>query len=168
MKNQLKTIAFVLSSFLISSCIYESMVPIDKPSVKIDPALLGTWKAEDKNYFSQQYGSVNAITLSKKDEYNYSIQVSYKDKSPTIMFGFLADVNGVIFLNVWDNIPEGSPAGYNFLKLKIVNDSKIELYPLTENIKEQFNSSKELKLFISENMGNSYFFDAPYAFTRIR
>jgi hypothetical protein len=128
---------------------------------------LGTWRVEDKVTKKSEPGEI--FTLTKQDEYNYRIQIKHPGQTEIeTMFGYLSIVDGVVFLNAWDNIPEDKPKGYVLIKLGIINNDNVKLYPLTENIKEQFNSSNELKKFIAGNMSQSQFFDSPSSFKRIQ
>lgn len=144
---------------LFNGCIYESEVPIDEPSVKVSPKLLFTW--EDQNDHSR-------YKITGLDDYNYSIEVSHPN-SKTIdkLQAYASIVDEKTFLNVWDAKKKASRT-YQILKFKLLSDSVMAAYPLTENIREKFTSSADLKKFISDNMGNSYFYDKDVIFKRVK
>jgi hypothetical protein len=151
----MKKISSILSLFLLSilfgGCPYESVVPIDKPSVKVNPALLGTWN--DIHNSGDQY------KIGKKDDFVYSIaKTSRTDQRVFNYLAFISMVNGTEFVNVYDANPEEESRTYALFKLHPGDKDNLCLEAITENIDEKFSNSGELKKFITANMNSSYFF----------
>ena len=135
---------------VLTACPYSSEVPIDTPSVKIETKILDKWEPKSGN--SESY------TISKADEFTYNIEKKSKTSTDVTKYkGFLSDVNGTKFFNVYED--NSSTKAYYIYKFDLTpSGSKITLSPVTENIDEKFTSSDELKKFITKYMGLSFFF----------
>jgi hypothetical protein len=150
MKTILTIACIITSMFFLTGCPYESSVSIDKPSVKINPALFGKWKDEK---------STDIYEVSKHDEFTYSIAELNKSGDKDLLLGFISMVDGVSFLNLTEAKPDdSSKQKYSFYKMEMQPDGSVLLSEVTENIRESFTASAELKKFISANMKNSYLF----------
>ncbi len=157
-------VALLLS--LLDGCVYESSVPIDTPSIKLNQLLLGSWKAQGESTLGSK--TMSGITLTRSSDLIYNIEHQESGKSEiSKMKGYLSVINNVTFLNVWDTIPAQAPIGYNIFKIEIEDKDHINIFPLTENIKEKFGSSTDFRKFIAANMMNSYFFEKPYTCVRV-
>ncbi len=150
--NKLKWILplFVLT-IMLSGCPYGCELPIDKPSVKINPALLGKWEPKSS--------SDEAYTVTQMDEFNYQIVKTGKDvKDKTVYNAYLSEIEGTVFLNLRD-AGDNSDKKYYFYKVELNGSgSKVVLSPVTENITETFTSSEELKAFFKKYKSLSFFF----------
>lgn len=161
MKKQISIAAIFCLSILLWGCPYESKVPIDNPSVKINLKMLGTWQNQSK--------PEEIFKITKQDEFTYNIQVTNKNKVEVDkMLAYESVVNGITFINLWDNKPYSSSKKYNFFKIEMNGENEIETASITENVQEHFSSSNELKKFIAANMMNSYFFEKSGTLIRIR
>lgn len=151
MKTSVRVLSILFLSILFYGCPYESSVPIDKPSVKINNDILGTW--ED----SHNHGEI--FKVSQLDEFRYKI-IKTKANSETSedYTAFTSIINGTSFINLWENNANETSHKYAFYKMQLESKDKLRLSEVTENIDESFNSSEELKAFIGLNMKNSYFF----------
>ncbi len=153
MKKLLSILCLLACSILFVGCPYDSEVPIDKPSVKINAKLLGTWEArsnQDESY-----------KITKKDDFTYSIEKSNKkskEKDTQKYLAYTSMVSGGTFLNLWENSSDVSSIKYYLYKMEMTGDAMITLAEITENVDEHFTTSEELKKFIGDNMKNSYFF----------
>jgi hypothetical protein len=150
MKNLKWILPLFILTIMLTGCPYGSELPIDKPSVKINTALLGKW--EPKSSSDEFY------KVAKMDEFNYKIEKGGKDvKDKTIYTAHLSDVDGTTFLNI-----QGDPTSdkkYYFYKVELNSSgSKVVLTPVTENITETFTTSEELKAFIKKYKSLSFFF----------
>jgi Zn-finger nucleic acid-binding protein len=151
MKKLLRFTFLILSCVVVGGCPYETDVPIDAPSVIVDPNLLGTWIDN---------GNVNEIyTVSRQDDYTYQIVATQEDEKETETYTAHASiVNKTTFLNIKKTRPEPMTNSYILYKIELRGDQEVILTEITENIDEKFSSSQELKKFISKNMNNSYFY----------
>ena len=146
--------AFLLIAFSVtfSACPYDSSVPIDSPSVKVDAKLFGTWKTSDSE--DTRY------KIDQKDDYTYSVLKKTKGSSDEKYLAYVSVINGINFLNVCsDDADNASSKTFYLYRMEIKGPETITLMELTENIDEEFNTSEELKKFIASNMGNSYFYE---------
>ncbi len=151
MKKLNHSLILIILCVIFSGCPYESTVPIDKPSVKIDSNIIGNWI--DKQNSNEIY------KVSKQDDNTYKIIKTQKDSDKIEEYlAYFSKVNKSTFLNLWENLPQDKRHKYAFYKMEIESESKIRLSEVSENIDEIFTSSVELKKFIEENMHNSYFF----------
>lgn len=151
MKLQFRVFAIFASCFLFAGCPYESKVPIDPPSVKINPDLLGTW--EDQANKNETYH------ISKQDEFSYHVVVTDLEKDEhEIYHAYASVVKGVTFLNISKEKQGNPPSSYLLYKLDIEDDHTFTLSEVTDNIDETFATSSDLKKFVGANMKNSYFF----------
>jgi len=151
MEKLLRLILFVGSCFIIGGCPYETDVPIDTPSVKIDPNLMGTWVDHDNT--NETY------TVTRQDDFSYHIVVTQVEENESESYlAYVSMVNKTMFLNISKIEPVDTSPGFILYKMEINNDEELTLTEVTENIDETFSTSQELKKFISKNMANSYFY----------
>jgi hypothetical protein len=151
----MKKILYLLPVFalviMLSGCPYSSEVAIDQPSVKINELLLGKWESKSSSDYT--------YTVTKTDAMNYKIvKKSASSNDETVYMGFLSDVNGTKYFNVYE---DGSTTKtYYFYKLEVTTSgAKATLTPVTENITEKFTTSSELKAFFGKYQNLSFFFD---------
>ncbi len=159
MKKLVALTGIVSLAILLCSCPYESVVPIDEPRVKINPKILGTWEeTEDHDVYK----------VSRKDDFTYSIDVTEnKDNKANHFIAFLSTVNGATFLNLSEIKPADSGKKYALYKIEMPGDDMVKIFAVSDNIREQFTSSQDLKKFIATNMKNSYFLEREVSFHRI-
>ena len=153
MKKILSIVCLLACSILFIGCPYDSEVPIDKPAVKINQKLVGTWEARSNKDESYK--------ITKKDDFTYSIEKTNKkskDKDTQKYLAYTSLVNGTSYLNLWENNGDASSIKYYLYKIEMTGDAVITLAEVTENVDERFTTSEELKIFIGDNMKNSYFF----------
>lgn len=146
----------IMLSVLLTACPYSSNVPIDEGSVKINPKLEGNWmlqsdeEMEFPSYFEITFDDSYHAT-AKKMEYS-DLDESYLE---TVYHLTFSDVDGEVFMNAIEE--EG--VVYSIYKFDFIEDSEeINLTEVTEYIKETFESSSDLKKFISENKSHSFFY----------
>jgi len=154
--GKMKLFAYPISLFMMSiifyGCPYESDVPIDEPSQKINPELLGTWEERMK--------SDEIYNVNKHDEFTYGIEKrSLNNNKVKYYFAYTSIVNGTTFLNLWEDAPGDASRRFCLYKMDVDGDKLVTLTEVTENIREVFSSSDELKMFIANNMNHSYFYD---------
>lgn len=143
---------FAALSALFMACPYGSETPIDQPSIKVDDKLLGKW--ESKSTSDETYN------VTKENENTIKVEKRTKpSETPTLYKGYLSDVDGTRYLNMWE-IAEGSTAiTYYLYKLTVsISGTKVTLSPVTENITEKFSTSKELKDYILKYQTLTFFF----------
>ncbi|GIV33380.1 MAG: hypothetical protein KatS3mg031_0915 [Chitinophagales bacterium] len=145
----------ILSLLLLTGCPYGSEVPLDKPFVRIDKRLLGEWvNTADKEYLYR---------VSPGDEYTYTILKikvnGHGHKDDTLTYNaYLTNLDSILFFTVY--APDTVKKSYLFYKYEMAPDGrKVALTPVTDNIDEKFDSSKDLRAFFQKYMHLSFFFD---------
>jgi hypothetical protein len=151
--KKLRGLAALLAvATLFMGCPYSSENAIDeKPTVKILPALLGKWEQRS----SSDYNYV----VTKTDEFNYKIEkVNVKEGKSEIYDGFISDVSGDKFFNIWEET--ANPRVYYLYKLDMSGgENMLKLASVTQNIDEKFTSSIELRKFIEKYKELSFFYE---------
>jgi hypothetical protein len=161
----------VVLFFAATGCYYRSKYPIDKPSIKRDPKLLGQWKP---GKYSKEYYHIKAA----KDPFIYNIDhYKYDSKKKKVVLkikytGYLSNVKKYIFMNVkktWELDYKGKPKiipenrqKYMFYKLH-TQGGGFSADIVTSNIKEKFKSSEELKSFFEKYADLSFFYHSQTA-----
>lgn len=159
MKTLLALPAALCLALLFAGCPYLSSVAIDKPSIPINPKWLGMWD-EQKDH--------DIYRVTKQDDFTYHVEVTKHMNSSKIdkHRAYASVINGTTFLNEWNDENPTSTTKFALIKIEQVQNDRIELSPVTENIRETFASSDDLKKFIIANMKISYFFDRPMVLVR--
>jgi peptide methionine sulfoxide reductase MsrA len=145
---------------LIAGCPYSSSVPIDEGTVKVHSDLPGEWISESDKESDQPVENPTYYVITTDDKFHATakkMEYSSSDSSysETIYHLTFSDVKGTVFMNA---LEEGGDT-YSLYRFSFDEKTgKITTEEVTDYIKETFNSSKELKDFISKNMSNSYFF----------
>jgi hypothetical protein len=150
------SIALLGIIILLSGCPFSGSVPIDEGTVPIPGKMLGTWiKVSDTS-------EANPTTFSITLEDKYHAEVSKFEPGTedtedhlTYYRVSLSDVDGDIFMNVQEN---GSTSYYYYKYTYDANNDQMNLYEVSDYIKETFDTSKSLKGFIAKNKSLSFFF----------
>jgi hypothetical protein len=138
---------------VLTACPYSSENPMDaKPSVKLEEKLLGQWESKSSSDY--------LYTVSKADDFTFKIEKKSNSSGDVTTYkGFLSTIDGTKFMNVYEESTSETKT-YYFYKVDIsTSGAKVTMAPVTENIKEKFTSSDELKAFFKKHMGLSFFFD---------
>lgn len=157
-------LALLVLLFCCTACPYESQVPIDSPQISIDETLLGKWKdAESTNK--------DFYELKKLDNQRYAIIENTLDETLEVYrkeeyTGYLSLVSGMLFWNLKTSKPD---KGYLIYKVEFTKDKQqFTLLPLSDNIKEKFSNSQDLKAFIDKYKALSFFYGKEMNFVRIK
>lgn len=142
---------------MLMGCPYTSTVPLSGADTKAPDYLIGTWELsgseEGGDKVEIKRGSGNNIEITKTSTGEYGSTENY--------VGHITNVSGVMFVNLAEvSEYEDSPSSYYLYKIQKESDNKVILFSVTGNIRETFDSSDQLKSFVSSNMQNSYFFDS--------
>ena len=157
-------------AILLTGCPYESKVALDNsPKVKINSNLVGDWysiSAEDaKNGKKKDFEFTGSkIVVKKKNELVYIMTKYIIDSTEEYNYdsryeSFLSEVSGSTFINITKLYESeyGKGATYYIYKIKI-EDNIVTLYPVSDYIKEKFNSSDDFKNFVSKYKDLSFFY----------
>ncbi len=153
-------------ALMATGCYYKSKNPIDKPSIQRDAKLLGQWKP---GKYSKEYYDIKA----GKDAYTYLIDhYKYDSKKKKVLLkikytAYLSQVKNYTFMNVkkiWEldykgrgkSIP-ASQQTYMFYKINR-QGANFSADIVTNNIREKFGSSAQLKAFFEKYADLSFFY----------
>jgi len=141
---------------LLAGCPYSSSVPIDEGTLKVPANLEGKWiKSSDKDSENPTYYEITKDDKSNATALKYEYSSSDSIYESTKYHLTFSDVSGEIFMNAM----EDGGSSYYLYKFNMDETSgELTTYEVTDYIKETFNSSEELKSFISKNKSMSYFF----------
>ena len=159
MKKLLTFTSAVFLCFIFSGCPYESKVPLDKAKEKINQNLRGTWNEEHFEF-----------KISKLNEFTYLLwgRDKFTNEIEDTVAAYITTLNGITFLNVYDYNPDGVPEKYHLYKMEMNGDKQVKIFPVTDDIKNEFSTSDSLKIFIVGNMKHDGFFEEPWILTRIK
>ncbi|MBL4657876.1 MAG: hypothetical protein JKX73_07730 [Flavobacteriales bacterium] len=154
MRNFFIFTGFAALFCLLIACPYTSTVPIDVPNVKVDKAMLGKWvktsdlEAENPSFYE----------ISKHDKLIYKItDNTYNTTDSTygqeIYISHVTQIEGNTFMNM-----QKDGTGDYYLHKVVLGGKVITFIEVTENIDEKFNTSAELKAFITKYMNLSFFY----------
>jgi hypothetical protein len=154
MKSMYLSVLFVAAGMMFMGCPYESKIPLDSADKsKPDKALVGTWEEKGSSSYTwkcQMDG--NQYRIEKKD-------ADDANDEPTVYIGWLTEVGGAPFLNVYEN-DYSSDRKYMIYRMEKKGDGdRIKFRAVTDNITETFTTSDELKSFIKKNMELTFFYN---------
>jgi hypothetical protein len=142
-------------AILLMGCPYESKVALGSPdNAKPDKALIGNWSEKDSESYSWKCTlDGNQYRIEKKN-------IEEGDSEPTIYIGWLTDIGGVPFLNVYEQ-EYSSDKKYYFYRMEKKGEdaARIKFKAVTDNITEEFATSDELKAFVKKNMELTFFYN---------
>ncbi len=165
----MKKIAIAINLLIIwvlcTGCPFESAVPIDAPTLPINPNLLGKWTSDPE--------AQSLLEIAKTDPFTYRItEVETSMDSTTrrkYYLGHLSVVEGVQFVNlqmIEQDKPRTDSLTYMIFKLEIKHKDKFVLSPMTEYIREKFKTSAEFKAFVKKHLRLSFFYEADMVYER--
>jgi len=149
-------IIFIAIIFVLTACPYKSKVPIDVPNQEINKELIGKWiKKADKSNDNPEYFMISKRSDKFKcDIVKFEYQSSDSTYKKTKYITHFTTIKNKLFLNMQKEDEDD----FYLHRLDLSGDEFV-LYELTENIDEQFTSSKALKKFIKKNMKHSFFYN---------
>ncbi len=153
MKSAKFVALFGALSLVFMGCPYESKIPLDTADKsKPDKDFVGKWEEKgDDSYSWKCTMDGNQYRVEKK-----SIEDS--ESEPTVYVGWLSDVGGTPFLNVYEQ-DYSSDRMYYLYRVEKKSEDRIKFKAVTDNITEEFTTSEELKTFIKKNMELSFFYN---------
>jgi hypothetical protein len=141
---------------LLSGCPFSGSVPIDNGTVPIPDKMLGTWiKVSDIDETEP-----TTFSITSEDKYHATVSkfepgTDDSDDHLTYYDITLSNVDGDVFMNVKE---AGSTSYYYYKYSYDANTDHLNLYEVSDYIKETFDTSKSLKGFIAKNKSLSFFF----------
>jgi len=149
-----KVAAFLGSlSLLLMGCPYESKVPLGTSDAsKPDKDFVGKWEEKgDDDYSWKCSMDGNQYRIEKKS-------TDGESSEPTIYIGWLTDIAGSPFLNVYEQ-DYSEDRKYYIYRVDKKSEDRIKFRAVTDNITEEFATSEELKTFVKKNMELSFFYN---------
>jgi hypothetical protein len=148
MKKVFVCVSFLCMTFLFG-CSLLTKNSIDNGSYELKAWLNGNWILVDgggkkENYYIEsikdEKGHLKAYpldSLGRRGSVNYDM--------------ILSDVNGTLFLNVYQPEDEFSSEGWYIYKFNKINNKKISIVAVKEGIVDYSASSEEIKAFLAQN-----------------
>lgn len=139
-------------SLVFMGCPYESKIPLDSADKsKPDKALVGKWEekgSDDYSWKCELDGNQYRITKTNTAD----------GGEPTIYIGFLSDVAGSAFMNVYEQ-DYSEDRKYMIYRMEKKGEDRIKFKAMTDNVTEEFTTSEEFKTFVKKNMELSFFYN---------
>jgi hypothetical protein len=152
--KSVKVAAFLGSlSLLLMGCPYESKVALGTADAsKPDKDFVGKWEEKgDDDYSWKCSMDGNQYRIEKKS-------TDGESSEPTIYIGWLTDIAGSPFLNVYEQ-DYSEDRKYYIYRVDKKSEDRIKFKAVTDNITEEFATSEELKAFVKKNMELSFFYN---------
>ncbi len=153
MKQMKFTVLAGVLCLVLMGCPYESKIPLDTAeNSKPDKALVGKWEEKDSDSY---------LWTCSLDGNQYRIEKKSTDgesEEPTIYIGFLSDVSGIQFLNVYEQ-DYSEDRKYMIWKLEKKGEDRLKFKAMTDNVTEEFTESGEFKAFVKKHMETSFFYN---------
>lgn len=153
MKTMKFAMLFGVLSLVFMGCPYESKIPLDSADKsKPDKDLVGKW---------EEKGSDSYLWTCTLDGNQYKIEKKSTDgdsDEPTVYIGFLSDVAGTQFLNVYEQ-DYSEDRKYMIYRVEKKDSERIKFKAMTDNVTEEFTTSEEFKTFVKKNMEISFFYN---------
>lgn len=144
---------FGACSLLFMGCPYESKIPLDTADKsKPDKDLVGKW---------EEKGSDEYIWKCSLDGNQYRIEKKSTEDSesdPTIYIGFLSEIGGTPFLNVYEESYDGEKQ-YMIYRMEKKSEDRVKFRAMTDNVTEEFTTAEEFRTFVKKNMELSFFYN---------
>jgi len=139
-------------SLVFMGCPYESKIPLDSADkAKPDKALVGKWEekgSDDYEWKCELDGNQYRITKTNTAD----------GGEPTVYIGFLSDVAGTPFMNVYEQ-DYSEDRKYMIYRMEKKGEDRIKFKAMTDNVTEEFTTSEEFKTFVKKNMELSFFYN---------
>ena len=147
---------FTAMVFLFTACPYSSTVPIDQPLEKVDKKLMGKWvKSSDTESENPDYYEFEKLDANRYNLTHFEWSSNEEKYTETKYLTHSTTLGDHIFLNMQKD-GEGE---YYLHYLDFHEGDEFTLYEITDNIDEKFNTSAELKAFVTANMKHSFFYN---------
>lgn len=153
MKVPFTLFCLVAISMMFMGCPYESKIPLDSAEKsKPDKDLVGKWeeKSSDDHIWKCEMNG-NQYRIEKQS-------IEDKNAKPTIYIGWLTEVGGAQFLNIYEQ-DYSSNRKYMIYRMSKKGEDRIKFKAMTDNITEVFTTSEELKAFVKKHMELSFFYN---------
>lgn len=139
-------------SLVFMGCPYESKISLDSADkAKPDKALVGKWEekgSDDYSWKCELDGNQYRITKTNTAD----------GGEPTIYIGFLSDVAGTPFMNVYEQ-DYSEDRKYMIYRMEKKGEDRIKFKAMTDNVTEEFTTSEEFKTFVKKNMELTFFYN---------
>lgn len=168
MKKQLfRLFSLGLLIFCCTACPYQSEVPVSEP-LSLDTSIIGKWKTSVSK--KEDYMEVRQTD----DKYYLIVEYAYnqtqKQYATKEYAAHLSELNGTKYLNIRvkkvDEKNSTPPSGFFLHKIEI-KPNEIVISPLSEFIREKFNTSADLQAFILKHSSLSFFFGEEQVFSKM-
>lgn len=171
-------LAILAIAILVTACPYSSEVPLSTPGEKIPQQLIGKWlspsdaeKEEENKKMMPEYRKkltptfyvISGIDKNSMKIEKHEFQSSDSSYSVKLNTAHVTTIGGVKFLNVKPN----DENKYYFYKMVFPAGNKLELYPVSDYIKETFTDSKSIYSFFGKYKELSFFYSSKEEYQKV-
>lgn len=154
-RNRFVTIGMIVFAGLVfAACPYSSSVPLSKATVKYDSKLLGTWEEDDYLSDEPPYVVISDIDGKRFEVEKFEYSTYDEEYTSEVYECYFTAIGDTKFLNV----AQGDSL-YYFYKIEMLGEDQLKLFEVTDNIDEEFTSSKEILAFFTKNKDLSFFYN---------
>ncbi|MEX1002584.1 MAG: hypothetical protein WDZ35_10760 [Crocinitomicaceae bacterium] len=155
-KQFFKRITVVVGlTFLLTACPYQSKVPISDPNETIQSSLLGEWVSASE----QEYEYPTFYVIEKHNDTKYKLTEKRYNTSDSVYKDVQYFMHSTTIKdNLFMNVQEAKGGDYS-LYLFVQDQNEIVRREVSENIDEQFSSSKDLYKYVKKHMDLSFFYE---------
>lgn len=154
MKSAKFVALFGALSLVFMGCPYESKFPLDTADKsKPDKALVGKWEekgSDDYTWKCEMDG--NQYRIEKKS-------TDGDDSEPTVYIGWLTDVGGKTWLNVYEQDYSSDKSYYFYQMEKKGDGDRLKFKAMTDNVTDEFTDGEALKTFIKKYQDLTFFYN---------
>lgn len=163
MKQSIKYFLFAAFIVFMTACPFSAPFPIDEPSVKYSPAMLGKWVEESE----LESENPSYYVISDEDGYSFNVEEFTYDEeedswSTSDYTAHLSEVGDYKFINIYDYTMEE----WYFYRMDWDDPDQFTLFAVTEYIDEGFESSEEMKIFFEKYCDLSFFYQGGETYMR--
>lgn len=141
-------------SLVFMGCPYESKIPLDTADKsKPDKALVGKWEEKGSDEYEWKCSmDGNQYRIEKKS-------LEGEESEPTVYIGWLTEVGGSMFMNVYEQDYDTEKAYWIYRMEKKGEGDRVKFKAVTDNITEEFATSDEFKTFVKKHMDLTFFYN---------
>lgn len=144
------TLGFIIIiSLFLTACPYKSSVPLSEASIEVSDDLIGDW------IIQSGLDNPNYLHITRISNVEFKVEHFEYDEEYITFDTYIChftDIENTRFVNALD-----IDGMYNFYKIDL-NGNSLDLSEVTDNIDEEFTSSKEMYNFFKENKNLSFFY----------
>jgi len=173
----LKFLSIIAIALIATACPYANEIPLSTPSEKVPQQLLGKWLSPtdadaelENNKMMPEYRQKLTPTfyvITGIDKTSMKIEKhEYQSSDSTYTIKLHTAHTTKIGNQTFINIMPSDESKYYFYRMEFPDANSLELYPVTDYIKDTFSSSEEMKSFFDKYKELSFFYSEKEEYRR--